>query len=589
MQVGDRRCRIAVALVAGLAVGALFGTTGVLANHIPGATYTGTVSGGGTVTLTVASDGSKVSSFAANSFGGPGCVSSVTVFNLAIIDHQFTRTSPSPYPHVYGNFSAVQSVSGTVRAFAICDTGTLAWSATTDAQADTTPPVTTITGGPDGLTNDGTPTFSFFSELGATFECRFDSASFASCTSPHTPAGALSDAPHMFEVRATDAAHNTEDPPKSRQFTVDTTPPETVIDAGPPAGAISPASFAFHASEPASFRCSVDGAGAGPCTSPYTVALLPGSHSFTVFATDAAGNVDPTPASWPFTIATPPTGGLLPGPGPAPLPGPAPVAAASTAPADVELRVVRTAGLAAALSKGLPATFGCPVGCEVSGRLLLARKTAKKLRIAAALPVVVGTGRARSGPGRATLRVRFTSRARKRLRRVRRVDLTLRVTFALPGRRPTLTRRVTLKRGAPAATAPGVPSGGGTGTTPGTGTTTPGTGTTPPSGGTGTASNLPPAFPSPLSSTASTQYHYDPSTGYLTGATTTVTITTPATDPDGDPLTYTWTATNGSVQGNGLSATWQRVISFGQPADGDLVVTASDGRGGSDTHTFQFR
>jgi hypothetical protein len=54
----------------------------------------------------------------------------------------------------------------------------------------------------------------------------------------------------------------------------------------------------FVASEPgSSLTCSVDGAPGAPCTSPFTVKLKPGKHYLSVAATDAAGNVDPTPAT----------------------------------------------------------------------------------------------------------------------------------------------------------------------------------------------------------------------------------------------------------------------------------------------------
>jgi hypothetical protein len=100
--------------------------------------------------------------------------------------------------------------------------------------------------------------------------------------------------------------------------------------------------------------------------------------------------------------------------------------------------------------------------------------------------------------------------------------------------------------------------------------------------------NQPPQFPNALQSGITTQLQYDPVTGYLAGVLTTINVLSPAVDPDGDPVTYTWSATNGSIVGNGLSASWQRPISFGSPADGDATITALDGRGGSDTFTFRF-
>jgi len=87
-------------------------------------------------------------------------------------------------------------------------------------------------------------------------------------------------------------------------------PPETVIDSGP-TGLIgeSAVTFTFHGSDADdTFQCALDGAPWAPCTSPqqYT-ALAEGTHTFQVRAVNAAGEVDPTPASASFTVeATPP-------------------------------------------------------------------------------------------------------------------------------------------------------------------------------------------------------------------------------------------------------------------------------------------
>jgi hypothetical protein len=99
--------------------------------------------------------------------------------------------------------------------------------------------------------------------------------------------------------------------------------------------------------------------------------------------------------------------------------------------------------------------------------------------------------------------------------------------------------------------------------------------------------NRAPLWPNPLQFSGSTQFQYDPTTGYLIGATTTINVLTPAVDPDGDPLTYTWTASNGSITASGLSATWTRVIELGRPKSGTATVTASDGKGGA--APFEFR
>lgn len=65
-----------------------------------------------------------------------------------------------------------------------------------------------ITYGPEGPTSDATPAFDFYSEddyLGLTYDCRFDEAEFAPCTSKYgyIAVNPLPLGPHTFTVRAT--------------------------------------------------------------------------------------------------------------------------------------------------------------------------------------------------------------------------------------------------------------------------------------------------------------------------------------------------------------------------------------------------
>jgi hypothetical protein len=79
----------------------------------------------------------------------------------------------------------------------------------------------------------------------------------------------------------------------------DTTPPNTVIKSGPKGKTHKrKATFRFTSTEPGStFQCKLDGKPWKPCKSPKTYkGLKEGKHVFKVKATDAAGNVDPTPA-----------------------------------------------------------------------------------------------------------------------------------------------------------------------------------------------------------------------------------------------------------------------------------------------------
>ncbi len=50
-----------------------------------------------------------------------------------------------------------------------------------------------------------------------------------------------------------------------------------------------------------------------------------------------------------------------------------------------------------------------------------------------------------------------------------------------------------------------------------------------------------------------------------------------ASDPDSDNLTYTWTADNGTIKGNGASVTWTSPPSMGKY---HITVAVSDGKGG---------
>lgn len=172
---------------------------------------------------------------------------------------------------------------------------------------DSTLPETSLTSGPPALVNAATATFTFVSgDPGATFQCRIDDGPYAACTSPHTTAP-LADGPHAFDVRAVGTTGPDPDPPR-HVWTIDTTPPDTQLFTLPPASTSeASAIFGFAATEAgATYRCSLDAAAAAACASPATVGPLPaGSHAFAVTAIDPAGNADPTPASWAWTIVAP--------------------------------------------------------------------------------------------------------------------------------------------------------------------------------------------------------------------------------------------------------------------------------------------
>jgi len=113
----------------------------------------------------------------------------------------------------------------------------------------------------------------------------------------------VEDGTHTFSIYAVDAAGNASTT-VAYLFPIDTVFPNTTIDASPPAAtATTSAEFAFSATEVATFECDLDGAGFAACTSPRTYTSLASSaHTFQVRATDGAGNLDPTPASYTWTI-----------------------------------------------------------------------------------------------------------------------------------------------------------------------------------------------------------------------------------------------------------------------------------------------
>jgi hypothetical protein len=208
-------------------------------------------------------------------------------------------------------FSGLTAGSHTLRVQAVDPSENIAASPESYTFEVVGPPTTTITG-PDNPTTGTSATFTFSADRdGSTFQCSLDGAPFATCTSPVTHTG-LAEGDHSFEVRATNDLGLIEEPPASHDWTIeppaDTTAPETTINAGPPASTSSTtATISFSANElDATFQCSLDGAPFADCFSPEELTgLAVGSYTFKVQATDAAGNVDVTPAERTWTITEP--------------------------------------------------------------------------------------------------------------------------------------------------------------------------------------------------------------------------------------------------------------------------------------------
>lgn len=171
--------------------------------------------------------------------------------------------------------------------------------------ADTTPPDTTILTGPNGLTNDPSPTFTFVADEPAGFLCATLFTIYAPCESPYTP-GPLPDGENALFVYGVDGAGNSElvgGSPASRSFTVDHTKPAIRFAAKPDRVTIARrARFKPRADEPVvpgSMRCRLDAGVRRACSRVIRYRRLePGRHVIRVVASDAAGNVGRRTWSW---------------------------------------------------------------------------------------------------------------------------------------------------------------------------------------------------------------------------------------------------------------------------------------------------
>ena len=99
---------------------------------------------------------------------------------------------------------------------------------------DTTPPDTTITGNPPNPSNSSSAQFAFSGDDGggsgvASFECQLDGGAWATCVSPKGYTG-LIEGSHTFQVRATDAAGNTDPTPAGYSWLIDVTSPSVTIN-----------------------------------------------------------------------------------------------------------------------------------------------------------------------------------------------------------------------------------------------------------------------------------------------------------------------------------------------------------------------
>jgi hypothetical protein len=161
---------------------------------------------------------------------------------------------------------------------------------------DTSAPDTTITAQPSNPSNSTSASFSFTStETGSTFQCQIDAGGYSACTSPKSYTG-LTAGSHIFNVRATDSAVNTDSTPASYTWTIDTSVP--TVPTGLSAAVISDTQInlswtASTSTDVTGYKIYRDGTYlASSTTTSYSDTTCTGAtaYTYTVTAYDAAGN-----------------------------------------------------------------------------------------------------------------------------------------------------------------------------------------------------------------------------------------------------------------------------------------------------------
>ena len=162
------------------------------------------------------------------------------------------------------------------------------------------PPLVFLSSAPEAHDRSTSPTFVFESNIpGTTFACSLDDAPSEPCQSPVQLSG-LGDGPHALRIVATDPAGNSN--ASVHEWTVDTVAPVVSFSSGPPPVTNrTDVSVKVEVSEESTTAtCALDGAPHADCEGwvEFT-GLADGVHTFSVTATDLAGNVsDPGIRTW---------------------------------------------------------------------------------------------------------------------------------------------------------------------------------------------------------------------------------------------------------------------------------------------------
>ncbi|MBN1148868.1 MAG: DUF11 domain-containing protein [Anaerolineales bacterium] len=177
---------------------------------------------------------------------------------------------------------------------------------------DVDPPETTIDSGPPAITNTFGADFTFSGDDGkgsgvAGFQCQLNSGGWSACGSPMGFTVA-SDGVYTFEVYAIDNFGMADPTPAQHSWMVDSTPPTVTLTSTPPdPSKSSNAAFEFSGGDGSGsgvtgYFCKLDSGAWEACVSGKSYSdLSDGSHTFYVYAVDAAGN-NGTPTSYTWVV-----------------------------------------------------------------------------------------------------------------------------------------------------------------------------------------------------------------------------------------------------------------------------------------------
>jgi len=226
-----------------------------------------------------------------------------------------------------------------IEARATDEAGNLGDAFTRSFTVDTTPPVTSIVSGPEGLINTRDITYAVISnEAGSSFVCQLgeratepdtDPSNWVPCPGTNgAPAyTGLADGLYTFFVKAVDPAGNVaiDDPVESTDFEVDATAPETIVGelhdgdnvlltGSEPSTQTRKATITFDGTDNRllhGYECRLDSSASDAwqtCQSPETYGgLADGHHKIEVQAVDDAQNRDQTPIVYEWYVdRTPP-------------------------------------------------------------------------------------------------------------------------------------------------------------------------------------------------------------------------------------------------------------------------------------------